>query len=124
MGLAPAYELLIRTDIIPIIVLEKTCEISATNRIPPHYNMGSNIVRKFARDWFRYKIRKVQERSNKKKDPITATDWFPVPGLIANILLVMGTVWAVFVGELFNGKIRFHPIIGSRSGILAAVYVF
>jgi hypothetical protein len=66
------------------------------------YNMGGDSVRKLAKDWFNYKSQKVQQHGKKKKtdDSIAATEWYPVFGSMANILLIMGLIGVVFVGAV------------------------
>jgi protoporphyrinogen oxidase len=64
------------------------------------YNMGSDSVKKLAKDWFNYKSRKVQQHDKKKKDNFSATEWFPILGPLANILLIMGIIGVVFVGAI------------------------
>ena len=74
--------------------------------VPPteflgQYNMGKDSVDKLAKDWFNYKTRKVQQHDKKKKEEsIAATDWFPVFGAMANILLVMGLLGVAWLGAL------------------------
>jgi 4-amino-4-deoxy-L-arabinose transferase-like glycosyltransferase len=62
--------------------------------------MGADSVGKLAKDWFNYKSRKVQDHKKKKSDEIVATEWFPVFGSMANLLLVMGLIGIVFLGRL------------------------
>jgi len=64
------------------------------------YNMGGDSVRKLAKDWFNYRSRKVQQHDKRKKDNIAATEWFPILGPIANILLVMGIIGVIFLGAV------------------------
>jgi hypothetical protein len=55
-----------------------------------------------AKDWFNYKSRQVQHHDKKKKkaDTIAATEWFPIFGAVANILLVMGLIGVAYVGAV------------------------
>ena len=66
------------------------------------YNMGGDSVGSVAKDWFNYKSRQVQKHDKKKKQPdsIAATEWFPVFGTMANILLVMGLIGVIFLGAV------------------------
>ena len=73
--------------------------------VPPteflgEYNMGKDSVDKLAKDWFNYKTRKVQQHDKKKRNEIAATEWFPVFGAIANILLVMGLIGVALLGAI------------------------
>lgn len=73
--------------------------------VPPteflgEYNMGRDSVDNLAKDWFQYKTRKVQNRDIKKPQEIAATEWFPVFGAIANILLVMGLIGVAWLGAV------------------------
>jgi hypothetical protein len=64
------------------------------------YNMGGDSVGALAKDWFKYKTRQVQHRDKKKPQEIAATEWFPVFGAMANILLVMGLIGVAFLGAV------------------------
>jgi protoporphyrinogen oxidase len=64
------------------------------------YNMGADSVRKLAKDWFNYKSRKVWQHNKKNKDEIAATEWFPVFGSMANLLLILGIIGVIFVGAI------------------------
>jgi len=73
--------------------------------VPPteflgEYNMGRDSVDKLAKDWFQYKTRKVQNRDKKKPQEIAATEWFPVFGAMANILLIMGLIGVAYLGAV------------------------
>jgi len=73
--------------------------------VPPteflgEYNMGKDSVDRLAKDWFNYKSRKVQQRDKKKPQEIAATEWFPVFGAMANILLVMGLIGVALLGAV------------------------
>jgi protoporphyrinogen oxidase len=66
------------------------------------YNMGADSVGTLAKSWFNYKSLQVQKHDKKKKqaDGIAATEWFPVFGAVANVLLVMGLIGVVFLGAV------------------------
>lgn len=89
--------------------------------VPPteflgEYNMGRDSVDPLAKEWFKYKTRRVQNRDKKKPQEITATEWFPVFGAMANILLVMGLIGVAFLGAI---KRKEYGIIQLLTVVLA-----
>ena len=64
------------------------------------YNMGGDSVGKMAKDWFQYKTRRVAKHNKTKPETIAATEWFPVFGSVANLLLIMGLIGVVFLGAV------------------------
>jgi protoporphyrinogen oxidase len=91
------------------------------------YNMGKDSVDKLAKDWFNYKTRKVGHHDKKKPDEIPATEWFPVFGAMANILLVMGLIGVAFLGAIKRKEhalIQFLILVLALWGINGAFSIF